>query len=67
MFPINVHSFYNLSDKKKMRKILLTEMDKLVSSAPKREDKILGSYYTLIGLVEVSPQVANALPWLVQV
>ena len=50
-----------------MRKILLTEMDKLVSSAPKREDKVLGSYYTLIGLVEVSPQVANALPWLVQV
>ena len=67
MFPINVHSFYNLSDKKKMRKILLTEMDKLVSSAPKREDKVLGSYYTLIGLVEVSPQVANALPWLMQV
>lgn len=67
MFPINVHAFYNLIDKRKMRKILLLEMDKLVSTAIKREDRILGSYYILIGLVEVSPQVANALPWLVQV
>lgn len=67
MFAINVHSFYNLSDKRKMRNIILGEMEKLVGSAPKREDRILGSYYILIGLVECSPQVATALPWLVQV
>ena len=67
MFPISVHNFYNLNDKHKMRKIMLNEMDKLVSSAPRREDKVLGCYYTLIGLVEVSQQVANALPWLVQI
>jgi hypothetical protein len=67
MFPISVHSFYNLNEKRKMRKIILNEMEKLVSTAPKREDRVLGSYYTLIGLVEVSPQVATALPWLVQV
>ena len=67
MFPITVPHFYNLNDKHKMRKIVLTEMDKLVSTAPKREDRVLGCYYTLIGLVEVSQQVANALPWLVQI
>jgi len=67
MFPISVPKFYNFNDKHKMRKIVLTEMDKLVSSAPRREDKVLGCYYTLIGLVEVSQQVANALPWLVQI
>lgn len=67
MFPITVPHFYNLNDKHKMRKIVLAEMDKLVSTAPKREDRVLGCYYTLIGLVEVSQQVANALPWLVQI
>ena len=67
MFTISVHSFYNLNEKRKMRKIILNEIEKLVSTAPKREDRVLGSYYTLIGLVEVSPQVATALPWLVQV
>lgn len=67
MFPISVPKFYNFNDKHKMRKIVLNEMDKLVSSAPRREDKVLGCYYTLIGLVEVSQQVANALPWLVQI
>ena len=50
-----------------MRKIVLQEMDKLVDSAITREDKILGSYYVLIGLVEVSTEVAESLPWLVQV
>jgi hypothetical protein len=42
-------------------------MEKLVSTSTRREDKILGSYYILIGLVEVSQEVAEALPWLVQV
>lgn len=67
MFPITVQSFYKLNEKNKMRKIVLQEMDKLVDSAIAREDKILGSYYVLIGLVEVSNEVASALPWLVQV
>lgn len=66
MFPLSVHSYYNIVDKKKLRKIALHEMDKLISSSEKREDRILGSYYILIGLVEVSQDVANALPWLVQ-
>jgi hypothetical protein len=67
MFPMSVPSFYKMNEKKKMRKIILHEMDKLVDSASIREDKILGSYYVLIGLVEVSTEVASSLPWLVQV
>ena len=50
-----------------MRKIILNEMDKLIDSSDKREDKILGSYYVLIGLVEISLEASEALPWLVQV
>ena len=67
MFSLGVPAFYRLNEKDKMRKILLNEMNKLVDSAPKREDKILGCYYVLIGLVEISAEVSNALPWLVQV
>mgnify|MGYP001253481291 CR=1 FL=1 len=67
MFQMNVKSYSKLTSKSVMRTILLQEMEKLVDSAHKREDKILGSYYVLIGLVEVSLEVAGALPWLVQV
>ena len=67
MFPISVHTVYNITEKNRLRKILLNEMEKLVSTSTRREDKILGSYYILIGLVEVSQEVAEALPWLVQV
>ncbi len=67
MFPISVPTFYRMNEKNKMRKIVLQEMDKLVDSASTREDKILGSYYVLIGLVEVSTAAADSLPWLVQV
>ena len=67
MFSLGVPAFYRLNEKDKMRKILLNEMNMLVDSAAKREDKILGCYYVLIGLVEISAEVSNALPWLVQV
>ena len=67
MFPISVPTFYKMNEKNKMRKIVLQEMDKLVDSASTREDKILGSYYVLIGLVEVSTAAADSLPWLAQV
>ena len=67
MFPISVQTFYNLTNQNKMRKIILNEMDKLIDSSDKREDKILGSYYVLIGLVEISLEASEALPWLVQV
>ena len=66
MFPISIGNFYKINEKTKLRKIVLKEMDKLVDSAATREDKILGSYYVLIGLVEISTEVAASLPWLIQ-
>ena len=60
MFPISVTSFHKINDKNKCRKILLEEMLKMVSSAIERENRVLGCYYVLIGLVEISPSCASA-------
>lgn len=58
--------FLNVNEKEKIQLLLLNEMDKLVSSASNINDKITGCYYVLIGLTEVSPNIANELPWLIQ-
>lgn len=66
MFPVSVMGFHNINDKNRCRKILLEEMWKMVSCAIERENRVLGCYYVLIGLVEISPSCAEALPWLIQ-
>ena len=66
MFPVSVMGFHNINDKNRCRKILLEEMWKMVSSAVERENRVLGCYYVLIGLVDISPSCAEALPWLIQ-
>ena len=67
MFPYRVMDVYNLNKKRLIQKILLKEIDKLVSSAENDEDKRTGAYLVLTGLVEVSIPCMEALPWLVQV
>tara|TARA_B100001093_G_scaffold435786_1_gene433899 strand:- start:4 stop:954 length:951 start_codon:yes stop_codon:yes gene_type:complete len=67
MFPYRVMDIYNLNKKKLIQKIILKEIDKLVSSAESDEDKRTGGYLVLTGLVEVSIPCMEALPWLVQV
>ena len=67
MFPYRVMDVYNLNKKRLIQKILLKEIDKLVSSADSDEDKRTGAYLVLTGLVEVSIPCMEALPWLVQV
>ena len=67
MFPYRVMDVYNLNKKKLIQKIILKEIDKLVSSAVSDEDKRTGAYLVLTGLVEVSIPCMEALPWLVQV
>lgn len=57
--------------KKKFKKrafeyLVLKEMEKLVSSSHIQSNRSTGAYYILIALVEVSPQCADALPWLIQ-
>ena len=66
MFKISVNNFYNLKEKEHMREIILNEINLLVDSSPKRENKILGSYYVLTALVSISQEAAMTLPWLIQ-
>ena len=68
MFQISVHQVYSINnmDKRKLQKIVLNEIDKLISSAQSNEHRMTGCYYVLTALVEISPQCAQALPWLIQ-
>jgi len=66
MFPISVNNIYYVVNKRELQTILLTEMDKLVSSAETTEDKMTGAYFILTALVEVSSECMESLPWLIQ-
>jgi hypothetical protein len=60
------YSISHITDKRKLQQTILKDMDTLVSSGISQEDKATGCYYILIALTEVSAQVAQELPWLVQ-
>ena len=66
MFLVSVNDVYKMIKKRPLQKILLGEIDTLISSAENIEDKITGSYFVLTALVEVSQQCMEALPWLIQ-
>lgn len=50
----------------KLQKVILNEMEALVTSSSNMEDRKTGAYYILIALVESSNLYANDFPWLVQ-
>ena len=60
------YSISHITDKRKLQQTILKDMDILVSSGITQEDKATGCYYILIALTEVSAQVAQELPWLIQ-
>jgi len=60
------YSISHITDKRKLQQTILKDMDTLVSSGISQEDKATGCYYILIALTEVSAQVAQELPWLIQ-
>ena len=69
MFPIlpsKIDKFHSTL-KRKLQNIILEEMNKLVSSSENLEHRTTGGYYILISLVEISIDVANSLPWLIQI
>ena len=66
MFPISVNNIYYVVNKRKLQHILLTEMDKLISSSKNIEDRMTGGYFILTALVEVSYECMESLPWLIQ-
>jgi hypothetical protein len=68
IFKTNMYYVYTLKEHKEkyLKNLILTEIDKLVSSGITNEDKSTGCYYVLTAFTEISPQAAAELPWLVQ-
>ena len=64
----SIHKIYieQWVDKRALQHEILNDINKLITLGESREDKILGGMYVLTGLVEVSQDAANALPWLIQ-
>lgn len=46
--------------------IILSDIDKLVSSSPNIVHRSTGAYYVLTAFVEISPECAECMPWLIQ-
>ena len=65
-FKLPVWDVYKINNKRKLQNIVLSEIDKFISSGIKKEDRVLGAMYMLTALVEVSPSCAEAMPWLIQ-
>ena len=66
MFRCSVYNYYKINSMNKLRDILFTEMEKLIFTAEEDGDRAMGSYYILIAMVEVNPNCAQAMPWLIQ-
>lgn len=66
MFPIRVNDVYYMNDEQKIRDIILDELEKLLFTSDSDIHKSTASYYILIGFVEISPQCAQEMPWLIQ-
>lgn len=66
IFNISINKIFMTDNLKKVRKIVLDDLDKLVSSGISDNHKSTGCYYILIALSEISPACGSSLPWLVQ-
>jgi len=66
IFNIAANKIFLTDNLKKVRDIVLNDLDNLVSSGISDQHKSTGCYYILIALSEISPGCAESLPWLVQ-
>ena len=66
VFIYRVNDVYQIVSKKLLQKIILNDVNKLVSASPNEDDRRTGAYFVLTALVEVSTPCMEALPWLVQ-
>ena len=68
IFKYQLNYIINLYPQEKniLSKIVLEEMNKLVSSGIDSESRRTGGYYVLIALTEVSYECASSIPWLAQ-
>jgi hypothetical protein len=62
VFPIAVNVVKKKTDKLELQNICLDFMEKLITRSSKRDDRVNGCIYALLGLVIVSPEAAEALP-----
>lgn len=60
LFEMSQTELSYIKDRKKVHMIIINVIDKLISSAESRSDKILGSLYVLTALSEVSKECAKA-------
>jgi hypothetical protein len=67
VFNISVHIIKLIKSKIKIQNIILDDYKRLITEGINRDEKKLGAILILTGLVEVSYDAANALPFLIQV
>ena len=70
LFPYSVHTIKKLKpenmNKETLQYLILSIIDTLISSSNSEEHRINGGYYCLMAFTIISPNIANAIPWLVQ-
>ena len=66
LFTFSVKYVFKLTNKIKIKNIILNEMEKLVKSSSNINHRNTGAYYVLIAFTEVSIECANDMPWLIQ-
>lgn len=66
LFKLNQTQLSHIKSRKKVQSIIIDVIDKLISSAEVRSDRVLGSLYVLTALSEVSKECAQANQFLFQ-
>lgn len=70
LFPYNVKqvmkSTTHFLGYKKMINLLMNTIETMISSSEHQHHRVTAANYVMIALTEVSPQVAQAVPWLAQ-
>ena len=66
IFTIPYKSLMIIKSLEKLRDIVLTDINTLISNGKTRDDSILGATYVLSGLVLVSKNCAESYPFLLQ-
>ena len=66
VFKHSMEYIFNIYDIHKLQTIILDNIIKLISSSDNISHKATGAYYVLIAFTEISPIIADQLPWLMQ-
>lgn len=64
-FLISVSEVSRLKDKPRLQKVVLDEIERLISNGNDNSERILGGFYVMTAFAEILPEVAICFPWLV--